>query len=798
MKKLALCLALGMTLAQAAYFPASAADTSAQLYGDVNLDNTVNLTDAVLLSKAASGLVDLNDSAKANADVNADGYVDADDALVLLKFQVGLVTKLPDTTTTIPSETTFSYTFAIDTWWDCSEPEDSAEAVVTTSEALSAYLLQFIDETDELYTTYLMTYDDDFFAENTLLLNLCYCSHTGITYEIDDVTPEDEQITIDYHFREESGGDAISYAFMQVIIPSDAYAGETIVWNNTTTATSEFTYEVTVDNMVDITEEDTFGTAYDMLDQGIFPNLYTDTEEGNVTYITSTEELEAFFTTYEDEISLTYDFLMRTDILPYYQEIYDEDFFAEHDLVLRGVSRMDSWDITDVSWEIPTLTISSDFFYMDCVEAPYLYQIVLPKLYLEEITIDWNTTSETTELPNYSTWVDVGFEPSANEAVVTSVEELEAYLDVCLENYTDLSDRYDEDFFAEYVLFLKSSTMVYGDDMVYTIDDVNANYGPFSDTLTINYHYTASTFDGPGDCLNALMQVAVPKSYAACDVVWECTTPEVEDLSFTYAIDDLTNALGEELALDFMNTEFSPSISDETAGENAAIITSRAALEEYLVLENEALDYSEYDNYNSYDDAFFAENTLVLCSLTMSENFAVYQVRSNGSLLQIDTVISDAEDTASAPYLVQVVIPQTGLEEATLCWTITDFTNFMLDDDNPEVFTYTAPEAFASSSMVKTLTIEAYSVLLDGHANIYWSVNNRIVGNETTIGTDDGYNPFSEEGEWSEDEDGNPVYGNGTSYAITWTESGVVIDYLFANNSDIWQTVTLDYVYYAE
>lgn len=67
------------------------------LYGDVNLDGRVDITDAVLLNKIVSGQVTVNGQAAANADTTADGSVSSDDAISLLKFLVQIVTSLPIT-----------------------------------------------------------------------------------------------------------------------------------------------------------------------------------------------------------------------------------------------------------------------------------------------------------------------------------------------------------------------------------------------------------------------------------------------------------------------------------------------------------------------------------------------------------------------------------------------------------------------------------------------------------------------------------------------------------------------------
>ena len=65
------------------------------LYGDLNLDGRVDITDAVLLNKACAGAVMLDDAAKKNADCNGDSEVGSDDAVVMMQFLVHIVNKLP-------------------------------------------------------------------------------------------------------------------------------------------------------------------------------------------------------------------------------------------------------------------------------------------------------------------------------------------------------------------------------------------------------------------------------------------------------------------------------------------------------------------------------------------------------------------------------------------------------------------------------------------------------------------------------------------------------------------------------
>ena len=56
------------------------------LVGDVNLDGSIDLTDAVMLGKIISGSVEMNDQQKVNADCTKDGSVTTDDTQLLMQF----------------------------------------------------------------------------------------------------------------------------------------------------------------------------------------------------------------------------------------------------------------------------------------------------------------------------------------------------------------------------------------------------------------------------------------------------------------------------------------------------------------------------------------------------------------------------------------------------------------------------------------------------------------------------------------------------------------------------------------
>lgn len=71
-------------------------ENSGIICGDTNLDGKVDITDAVLLNKAAAGAVQLNEQAVKNADCNDDGVLSVDDSIALLRFLVHLITSLPE------------------------------------------------------------------------------------------------------------------------------------------------------------------------------------------------------------------------------------------------------------------------------------------------------------------------------------------------------------------------------------------------------------------------------------------------------------------------------------------------------------------------------------------------------------------------------------------------------------------------------------------------------------------------------------------------------------------------------
>ena len=75
--------------------PTTTEPVGEEMYGNVNLDDTVSIVDVIMLNKAVLGVETLNAQQKINADVNLDGECSAEDSLIILKHLVDLVTTLP-------------------------------------------------------------------------------------------------------------------------------------------------------------------------------------------------------------------------------------------------------------------------------------------------------------------------------------------------------------------------------------------------------------------------------------------------------------------------------------------------------------------------------------------------------------------------------------------------------------------------------------------------------------------------------------------------------------------------------
>lgn len=110
-------------------------------------------------------------------------------------------------------------------------------------------------------------------------------------------------------------------------------------------------------------------------------------------------------------------------------------------------------------------------------------------------------------------------------------------------------------------------------------------------------------------------------------------------------------------------------------------------------------------------------------------------------------------------------------------------------EDDADWLYYDAP------NQKHSLVVLQNSDLFNGTVSVYRcdadGVEKTLIGSG---GTDDGYQPFTKYGTWSEDADGNAVYSNGVSYWITWKDAEAVVTYhTISDDNDTCDTVVVPY-----
>lgn len=342
------------------------------------------------------------------------------------------------------------------------------------------------------------------------------------------------------------------------------------------------------------------------------------------------------------------------------------------------------------------------------------------------------------------------------EAVIHSVEELTAYLTP----YTTESERetfcerYDVDFFAESVLLLKpmGKTM-----KAYACQVTGAD----AKTLQVSYGCIWEKEKPTGIQQFAWMQVAIPKMQDHEQVVWQSVTPEV--------------------TLNWCAVTGNDAFSDGSETR----IDSTEELQTYLEMILQPDEIPEY--LQQYDDAFFAESTLVVHSFQLRNAAPLeYTAIQKNQALAILLSYQQAGGKQLTNYLAFAAVRRAELSEISNV----GFLAFGgTSEDDADWLYYDAP------NQKHSLVVLQNSDLFSGTVSVYRcdadGVEKTLIGSG---GTDDGYQPFTKYGTWSEDADGNAVYSNGVSYWITWKDAEAVVTYhTISDDNDTCDTVVVPY-----
>ena len=216
-----------------------------------------------------------------------------------------------------------------------------------------------------------------------------------------------------------------------------------------------------------------------------------------------------------------------------------------------------------------------------------------------------------------------------------------------------------------------------------------------------------------------------------------------------------------------------------------AYIDSTEELQTYLEAVLQPDEIPEY--LQQYDDAFFAESTLVVHSFQLRNAAPLeYTAIQKNQALAILLSYQQKGGRALNNYLAFAAVRRADLSELS-------YAGFLVSgetsEDEADWLYYDAP------NQKHSLVVLQNSDLFNGTVSVYRcdadGVEKTLIGSG---GTDDGYQPFTKYGTWSEDADGNAVYSNGVSYWITWKDAEAVVTYhTISDDNDTCDTVVVPY-----
>ncbi len=220
MKKRILAGAAALCLAGSS-IPAQAGELITDLTGD----GVLTCTDAIAMQKYLLGLGSLTKAQRAAADLNMDGRVNAFDYAMMKRSL--LAKNAPVRYGRIDA---FAGT---DAFWDAAYAGENA--VITSRTELEAWIAGMADSDDASAQRLLETYDDAYFAANTLhLLPMIQGCGGECMYEITGILVSDGILQIRYadtYEADMSYVDVVSLLLGEVSIPKALYDGKTAVWN---------------------------------------------------------------------------------------------------------------------------------------------------------------------------------------------------------------------------------------------------------------------------------------------------------------------------------------------------------------------------------------------------------------------------------------------------------------------------------------------------------------------------------------------------------------------------------------
>lgn len=308
-----------------------------------------------------------------------------------------------------------------------------------------------------------------------------------------------------------------------------------------------------------------------------------------------------------------------------------------------------------------------------------------------------------------------------------------------------------------------SSTVIAGDAN-------NDNIVNVADAVLLQQYMSTGKYNGDVSCFD-INSDGIIDSFDMILMRQTILNPEMA-VEHTYAVDILNSA--------------------ESVPEYGDVFTSTAEMSGYLAefISND----SEIQTYlDKYDETFFENNNLILMPFEQQYGRGIfYHVSSVGKIrpkksrgfgddifIALKAEYSEYRvlyPITDTKLLIQASVPKSEAQSGDNV-SIYDPYEF---NSNMEAIVYKSPDNKREIYVTQeTLgNISDIRVLMKA---------NKISYKALTFLTAYGEKPFTEDGEWSVDENGNNVFGNGTTYSITWYDDHIVINHKIQDNE--WENI---------
>lgn len=334
------------------------------------------------------------------------------------------------------------------------------------------------------------------------------------------------------------------------------------------------------------------------------------------------------------------------------------------------------------------------------------------------------------------------FTPMYESIFFTTQKELSAYLSILTVDNTEIQkylDRYDEAFFEENNLILEPFVQDYGNGVFHEIfGTARLNNTPLRNEtfdgiiFSINSTYEHDEGLYPQNKTNLLAQVTVPKSQSSAD-------------------DNIAYINGSH----FFSTQYESCYYTSPDGQHEVVFTQRSGLHHGFI-----------DAYLKNPDGSF----LYIGDIFNNDNY----FENNGELSGDNYNITFYDD-----YVVIDYIFDGNCKKLWASYDGTDIQDFSYGENH----TYKSPDG--QTELYITQEYHYLNDVSENFINVYVKKPNGCFKKLCDFTALNGCMPFSEDGEWSVDEDGNNVFGNGSTYSITWLDDSVIIDHQI--DGDHWE-----------